>query len=101
VSGPRALRAEAPAKINRELRVGPRRPDGYHEIRSRFVTIDLADRVEAQEASHFELTCDPFGLPADRSNLVARAALALAEKAGVEPLARIRLVKRVLSPHGT
>lgn len=91
----RVLRAEAPAKINRELRVGPRRPDGYHEIRSRFVTIDLADRIEAQESSRFELACEPPGLPTDRSNLVARAALALAEQAGLEPRVRLRLVKLV------
>jgi 4-diphosphocytidyl-2-C-methyl-D-erythritol kinase len=95
VTDPGVLVAEAPAKINRELRVGPRRADGYHEIRSRFVTIDLADRIEADESSRFELACEPPGLPTDRSNLVARAALALAEMAGLEPRARLRLVKRV------
>ena len=40
--------ALAPAKINRELRVGRIRPDGYHEIRSRMVSIDLADRLTAK-----------------------------------------------------
>src|SRR5229473_1692918 len=58
------LTAEAPAKINRELRVGRRRADGFHEIRSRLVSIELADRLEV-------------------------------EPAGVAPLARIRLEKRV------
>jgi 4-diphosphocytidyl-2-C-methyl-D-erythritol kinase len=95
VTPPRILRAQAPAKINRELRVGPRRPDGYHEIRSRFVTIDLADAIEAQEATGLELVGEPPGLPADRSNLVARAALALAERLGLAPRVRLRLEKRV------
>jgi 4-diphosphocytidyl-2-C-methyl-D-erythritol kinase len=95
VTGPSVLRAQAPAKINRELRVGPRRSDGYHEIRSRFATIDVADEIEAEEAARFELTCEPPGLPSAPPNLVARAALALAERAGVEPRARLRLVKRV------
>ncbi|MGE5277031.1 MAG: 4-(cytidine 5'-diphospho)-2-C-methyl-D-erythritol kinase [Acidobacteriota bacterium] len=92
------LGADAPAKINRELRVGPRRADGYHEIRSRFVTIDLADRIEAEESSRLDLVCEPAGLaglPTDRSNLAARAALALAETAGREPRVRLRLVKRI------
>jgi len=92
---PRILGADAPAKINRELRVGPRGPDGYHEIRSRFVTIDLADRIEAEESSRFELACETPGLPTDPSNLVSRAAFALAEMAGREPHARLRLVKHV------
>ncbi len=95
MTDPGVLVVEAPAKINRELRVGPRRADGYHEIRSRFVTIDLADRIEADESTRFGLVCEPAGLPADRSNLVARAAFALAEMAGLEPRARLRLVKRI------
>ncbi len=42
------LSAEAPAKINRELRVGRLREDGYHEVLSRMVSIDLADRLVAE-----------------------------------------------------
>ncbi|MGH9367875.1 MAG: 4-(cytidine 5'-diphospho)-2-C-methyl-D-erythritol kinase [Thermoanaerobaculia bacterium] len=90
-----SLRAGAPAKVNRELRVGPPGPDGFHEIRSRFVTIDLEDAIEAREADVLELVCEPADLPADRSNLVVRAALALARRCGVEPRARLRLTKRI------
>ena len=31
------------AKVNLLLRVGPRREDGYHELRTLFQTVDLAD----------------------------------------------------------
>ena len=48
-----SLAAEAPAKINRELRLGGRRPDGYQEIRSRVVSIDLADRITVEPGSGF------------------------------------------------
>jgi 4-diphosphocytidyl-2-C-methyl-D-erythritol kinase len=95
VTASRILRTRAPAKINRELRVGPRRPDGFHEVRSRFVTIDLEDELEARDAPAFELICEPPELPAGRSNLVWRAAQALAEKFGVAPRARVILVKRI------
>ena len=44
----RVLRAFAPAKINRELRVGGLRPDGFHEILSRFSSIDLSDEIEVE-----------------------------------------------------
>jgi 4-diphosphocytidyl-2-C-methyl-D-erythritol kinase len=92
---PRPLRAEAPAKINRELRVGLRRADGFHEIRSRFAAIDLADSLEAEEAPELSLVCEGARVAEDRSNLVIRAALALAEKLGRSPGARLKLVKRI------
>ena len=39
------LRLDAPAKLNLSLRVTGRRPDGYHEIESLLVLLDLADRL--------------------------------------------------------
>jgi 4-diphosphocytidyl-2-C-methyl-D-erythritol kinase len=95
VSGPRVFSAEAPAKVNRELRVGPRRADGFHAIRSRFTSIALADRIEAAEAETLTLACDPPELPTDRSNLVMRAALLLSERLGIAPRARLTLHKRI------
>ena len=89
------LRAEAPAKINRELRVGGRRPDGFHEIRSRFCTIDFSDRLEIEDAETLELSCSGIPVPGGDSNLVVRAARALAGRLGIVPRARIRLEKRV------
>ena len=89
------LTAEAPAKINRELRVGRRRADGYHEIRSRLVSIDLADRLEVEPAGSLEFSCSGLPAPQDETNLVVRAARSLAGHAGIAPRARIRLEKRV------
>lgn len=90
-----ALRAEAPAKINRELRVGGRRPDGYHELLSRFVSIELSDVLEAEPADSLELHVSGRAIPAAGENLVVRAAKVLARELGVEPRARIRLEKRI------
>lgn len=90
------LRGEAPAKINRELKLGGRRPDGYQEIRSRVVSIDLADRVTVERGAGFlELVREGLAVPDDDSNLVVRAARALAERLGCAPDARIRLEKRI------
>jgi 4-diphosphocytidyl-2-C-methyl-D-erythritol kinase len=44
VSG-QAARLTAQAKVNLALQVGPRRPDGYHELATLFARIDLADEV--------------------------------------------------------
>ncbi|MEP6768568.1 MAG: 4-(cytidine 5'-diphospho)-2-C-methyl-D-erythritol kinase [Acidobacteriota bacterium] len=89
------LRALAPAKINRELRVGGRRPDGFHEILSRFASIDLCDELEVAAASGLELSTTGRPVPAGENNLVLRAARALAEAIGVPPRAEIRLHKRI------
>jgi 4-diphosphocytidyl-2-C-methyl-D-erythritol kinase len=87
--------AEAPAKINRELRVGRLRPDGFHEIRSRIVSIDLADTIDVAPGEGLEISCEGFDVPSDESNLVVRAARALAKRIGRAADARIRLTKRI------
>ncbi len=89
------LTGDAPAKVNRELRLGGRRPDGYQEIRSRVVSIDLADSLTVENGTgSLELLCEGLAIPCDDSNLVVRAARALAERLGRPPDARIRLNKR-------
>jgi 4-diphosphocytidyl-2-C-methyl-D-erythritol kinase len=89
------LALEAPAKVNRELRVGARRQDGYHEIRSRLVSIDLADRLEAESGGEFRFVFDARGVPGDGDNLAARAARALSERSGVPASGRLELEKRI------
>jgi 4-diphosphocytidyl-2-C-methyl-D-erythritol kinase len=37
---------DAPAKVNLCLLIGPRRPDGYHDLFSVFAPVDLSDRME-------------------------------------------------------
>lgn len=85
----------APAKVNRELRVGGLRPDGFHEILSRIVSIDLADRLSAETADALELACDDPAVPGGDENLIVRAARLLARRSGVPARARLRLEKRV------
>ena len=91
------LRADAPAKINRELKVGRIRPDGFHEIRSRLVAIDLADSIEVETgAGSLQLSCTGLPVPCDESNLVARAARALAARLRRPTAdAAIRLEKKI------
>ena len=90
------LTVEAPAKINRELRIGAVRSDGFHEIFSRFVSIDLADRLMVEPSpARFAFTCDDASIPWDEGNLVVRAAELLSSRLGTAAGARLRLEKRV------
>lgn len=48
---PAPLRVRSLAKLNLDLRVLHKRPDGYHELRTIFQTISLADTLEIQYRS--------------------------------------------------
>ena len=91
-----AFTALAPAKINRELRIGAVRPDGFHEIRSRFAAIDLADKITVKRSlGRMAFTCDDSSIPSGDGNLVVRAAQLLASRLGTASGARMRLEKRI------
>lgn len=79
-SGPEAVVVAAPAKVNLWLDVLGRRDDGFHELDTGLLALELADRVRvaaserpgvALELAGDQLTQD---VPADGRNLAARAA---------------------------
>ena len=79
--GPHALRLLAPAKINLNLLVGPRGPDGFHEIDSLVAKVTLYDEIElrGREEGEIRFTCRGAGCGGDEKNLALRAARLLAE----------------------
>jgi 4-diphosphocytidyl-2-C-methyl-D-erythritol kinase len=97
-----AVEAHALAKINLHLAVHARRADGFHELTTVFQSIALHDtlRVEACDGP-FELRCATPGVPTDHTNLVWRAAAAVADVLG-RSLAglRVTLDKRVPAESG-
>ncbi|MCG8563659.1 MAG: 4-(cytidine 5'-diphospho)-2-C-methyl-D-erythritol kinase [Desulfobacterales bacterium] len=65
----------SPAKINLFLHVTGKRPDGYHELCSAMVKLDLADEMVFDfSRSGIDVTCDHPLVPGDETNLVWRAA---------------------------
>jgi 4-diphosphocytidyl-2-C-methyl-D-erythritol kinase len=72
---PRALVLRPPAKINLTLRVGPRRADGFHDVRTLMQSIAFSDQISfTARSGPFSLHVRGPGVPADRENLVWRAA---------------------------
>ena len=70
-----SITLRASAKLNLDLRVLGRRPDGYHEVRTMLQTLDLHDTLTIQATrGDFALEGDPAAMPLDRTNLVWRAA---------------------------
>ena len=95
---PLLLAEPAPAKLNLALHVRGRRPDGRHDIETMFAFCIDGDRVEARASDALALTIDgPFAqdLGGGEDNLVLRAARALADAAGVDMFADLRLIKRL------
>ena len=88
-------RVRALAKINLDLRVLGKRPDGFHELRTVFQTISLADTLDIaftpgrrteialEDALHIE------------DNLVKRAARMATDAMRITGRVEMRLVKRI------
>ena len=83
---PGTVRIEAFAKVNLFLEVLGRRLDGYHEIATLMLAIDLADELEfaPDDAGGLSLTCDDPALSTGPENLVLRAARGCVRRPGVE-----------------
>ncbi len=91
----RAIRLQAPAKINLTLDVVGKRDDGYHDLRSVFATIDLSDRVRVAAATRLDVQVRPDPGAAPGGELAARAVDALAAAAGRPAHAHVRIAKRI------
>jgi 4-diphosphocytidyl-2-C-methyl-D-erythritol kinase len=91
----RRVRLRSLAKVNLDLRVLHKRTDGFHELRTVFQTISLADTLEIEyEPSRrtvLEMD-DPLAIP---DNLVLRAARATLDAMEVRARVRFRLRKRI------
>ncbi|MBW2448674.1 MAG: 4-(cytidine 5'-diphospho)-2-C-methyl-D-erythritol kinase [Deltaproteobacteria bacterium] len=99
----------APAKVNLGLRIVGVRADGYHELESLFVPLDLADglrlRVEEAAETTVEIVVEvapgvPGEVPSDGRNLAVRAAGAFLARAGLTARVGLQLRKRIPSPGG-
>jgi len=92
----------APAKLNLYLEVLARRPDGYHEIESLMVTVNLYDTLTVTEldSGAIVLECDDPSLPTGGENLVVKAAERLKAATGCPRGARITLQKVIPAQAG-
>lgn len=83
------------AKINLDLRVLNRRPDGFHELRTVFQTISLADTIDIdyEPARRTNISIDdPLEIP---GNLVVKAAQAVLDALKIHAGLHFRLRKKI------
>jgi 4-diphosphocytidyl-2-C-methyl-D-erythritol kinase len=91
----RRARVGALAKINLDLRVLEKRADGYHELRTIFQTVSLADSLEIAFTPAGETAIQLEDASAIADNLVVRAARLALEALGAHGHVEMRLVKRI------
>jgi 4-diphosphocytidyl-2-C-methyl-D-erythritol kinase len=94
----KSLRIPAFAKVNLALNITGKRTDGYHELRTVFQAISLADKLDISIAAgknlEIGLTCNDVALAGD-DNLAMRAIRALAPEIGFTGQVAIRLEKNI------
>ncbi|MFI6462551.1 4-(cytidine 5'-diphospho)-2-C-methyl-D-erythritol kinase [Streptomyces sp. NPDC050538] len=93
-----SVTVRVPAKVNVQLAVGAARPDGFHDLANVFLAVGLYDEVTVTPADELRVTCvgpDADQVPLDRTNLAARAAVALAERYGRSPAVHIHIAKDI------
>ncbi|MGW2382967.1 4-(cytidine 5'-diphospho)-2-C-methyl-D-erythritol kinase [Streptomyces sp. NPDC001658] len=93
-----SVTVRVPAKVNVQLAVGAARPDGFHDLANVFLAVGLHDEVTVTPADELRVTCsgpDAGQVPLDRTNLAARAAIALAERYGLEPAVHVHIAKDI------
>ncbi|KAJ5936885.1 Ribosomal protein S5 domain 2-type fold subgroup [Penicillium verhagenii] len=95
---------QVPAKINPQIRVGPLRQDGYHDITLAYQAISLYDSLTIThnpEGPTMTVTgMDSDRVPNDSRNLVIKAAALLAKQVGVSPRLHFELSKMIPSEAG-
>ncbi|MEV7002546.1 4-(cytidine 5'-diphospho)-2-C-methyl-D-erythritol kinase [Streptomyces sp. NPDC093982] len=94
-----SVTVRVPAKVNVQLAVGAARPDGFHDLANVFLAVGLYDEVTVTPSPDgLRVTCDgpdADQVPLDRTNLAARAALALAQRRGLDAAVHLHIAKDI------
>lgn len=85
------------AKLNLYLEVLNKRKDNYHNIKTVFERIDLADKIilKPRRDKKINITCNVASVPQDSSNLAWRSAKLLQDSFNVDKGADIKIIKRI------
>jgi 4-diphosphocytidyl-2-C-methyl-D-erythritol kinase len=91
------LTIPSPAKLNLVLEVLGKRPDGYHQLRTVFERISLADRITLTRAKHngIRVRCSHPHVPLGPGNLVYKAAMMLRRDFSIEEGIDINIIKNI------
>lgn len=91
-----SLSEKAYAKVNLFLEIIKKRSDGYHEIRSVFQTISLADELILEKTEEgITINCKDSNVPVNENNLIYKAVKLVKEISGYNKGINIILKKNI------
>ena len=95
----KTIKIQCPAKINLDLKVVNRRPDGFHNIDSVMQTISLYDylTITVNDAAVTKITLSGTSdeIPYNEKNLVYKAAMAYLTRAGISAEVEVFIEKNI------
>ena len=85
------------AKLNLYLEVIKKRKDKYHNLKTIFERIDLADKIilKSRRDKKINITCNVASVPQDNSNLAWRSAKLLQDSFNIDKGVDIKIIKRI------
>jgi 4-diphosphocytidyl-2-C-methyl-D-erythritol kinase len=90
--------ADAPGKVNLFFKVGPLGEDGFHDVASLYLAVDLRETVTAQIATEYSVNVTGslgdfqlLAVPTDESNLVVKVAKQVKAEAGTPEAVKLSL----------
>ena len=91
------LTVRSPAKLNLVLDVLGKRPDGFHELRTIFERISLADQITLtrNKSNKISLRCAHPHVPLSSRNLAFKAAMMLSADFSISEGLDINIVKNI------
>lgn len=90
------LHKKSPCKVNLILNILGKRPDGFHELETVMLPVDVCDEMTFERAAAgVQLSCSHPELPVDSKNLVHRAATSFLAAANISDGVRIHLEKNL------
>lgn len=90
------MKVLSPAKVNLHLEVLERRADGYHEVQTLMMKVDLFDEMEVHPGGQgVRVIAEGEAIPEEPENLACRAARFFCREAGIPENIEIRLRKNI------
>src|SRR5208283_1031786 len=91
------LTVHSPAKLNLVLDVLGKRPDGFHELRTIFERISLADQITLtrNKTNKISIRCAHPHVPLSPSNLAVKAAMMLSRDFSISEGLDINIIKNI------
>jgi 4-diphosphocytidyl-2-C-methyl-D-erythritol kinase len=90
--------ADAPGKVNLFFKVGPLKEDGFHDVASLYLAVNLRETVTAQISTDFSVKVSGslgdfqlLAVPTDESNLVVKVAKQIKAEAGTPEAIKVAL----------